>query len=85
MGFEISNLSSTANCINVRKSRKMVKGGTFNTHGQDERCRHTWEGNIRINLKEILYGVVDWTQLAQDSDQWHGLVSALMTSGFHKT
>jgi hypothetical protein len=77
-GLKFKILPFTPNFILVMKSRKTVKGRIFSTHGQDERCRTTWEGNIRIDLKEILYGDVDWTQLAQDSDQWHGLVSALM-------
>jgi hypothetical protein len=29
-----------------------------------------WEDNIRMDLREIGRGVVDWIHLAQDRDQW---------------
>jgi hypothetical protein len=28
------------------------------------------DDNIRINLREIGYGIVDWIHLAQDRNQW---------------
>jgi hypothetical protein len=34
------------------------------------RPRHTWEDNIKINLKEIGCKGVDWFQLPQDRVQW---------------
>jgi hypothetical protein len=30
----------------------------------------SWEGNIKINLKEVGYVNVDWINLAQDRGQW---------------
>jgi hypothetical protein len=32
------------------------------------RPRHRWEGGIRIDLREIGWGSVDWIQLAKDRD-----------------
>jgi hypothetical protein len=31
---------------------------------------HRWEGNIRMNLREIGWKGMDWIHLAQDRDQW---------------
>jgi hypothetical protein len=39
------------------------------------RPRHRWVGNII--LKRTLNGM-DWIKLAQDRDQWRGLVNAVM-------
>jgi hypothetical protein len=43
-----------------------------------ERPRRNWEDNIRMDLKEIGWGVVDWIHLSQDMDQWRTLVNTLM-------
>jgi hypothetical protein len=43
-----------------------------------ERPRHGWEDGIRMDLREIGWGNVDWTQLAQDRDQWLALVNTVM-------
>jgi hypothetical protein len=40
------------------------------------RCR--WVGNIKIDIKEMGYGHVDWIELAQDKDRWRALVNAVM-------
>jgi hypothetical protein len=37
-----------------------------------------WEDGIRMYLREIGLGGVDWIQLAQDSDRWRAVVSAVM-------
>jgi hypothetical protein len=36
------------------------------------------EGNTKIDLTEIGWGGVDWTDLAQDRDQWRDHVNTLM-------
>jgi hypothetical protein len=36
------------------------------------------EGNIRTDLREIGREVVDCIHLAQDRDQWRGLVNTVM-------
>jgi hypothetical protein len=38
------------------------------------RHRHTWEDNIRMDLREIGWKGVDWIHPAQDRDQWQDLV-----------
>jgi len=42
------------------------------------RPRHRWENNIRMDLREVGWGCVDWMELAQDRDRWRALVSAVM-------
>jgi hypothetical protein len=34
------------------------------------RPRRRWEDNIKMDLGEIGWGCMDWTDLAQDKDQW---------------
>jgi hypothetical protein len=34
--------------------------------------------NIKIDLREIGWGGVDWIDLAQDRDQWRALVNTIM-------
>jgi hypothetical protein len=43
-----------------------------------ERPRHRWEDGIRMDLREIGWGSVDWIQLALDRDQWRALVNTVM-------
>jgi hypothetical protein len=42
------------------------------------RPRHRWEDNIRKDLGEIRWEVVDWMHLAQDREQWRTLVNTVM-------
>jgi hypothetical protein len=40
--------------------------------------RRMWEDNIRMDLREIGWGGMDWIDLAQDSYQWRALVNMVM-------
>jgi hypothetical protein len=42
------------------------------------RPRHRWEDGIRMDLREIGWGSVDWIQLAQDRGRWWALVNMVM-------
>jgi hypothetical protein len=42
------------------------------------RPRHSWEDNIKMDLREIGWGGMDWIDLAQDRDQWRALVNTVM-------
>jgi hypothetical protein len=43
-----------------------------------------WEHKIKLDLREIGWGGMDWIHLAQDRDQWSALVNMVHISGFHK-
>jgi len=34
------------------------------------RPRLRWEDNIKVDLKEVACGGMDWIELAQDRDRW---------------
>jgi hypothetical protein len=38
------------------------------------RPRRRWEDGIRMDLREIGLGVVDWIRLAQNMDRWRAVV-----------
>jgi hypothetical protein len=40
------------------------------------RCR--WENNIKMDLREIGWGGMDWIDLAQVRDQWRAIVNMVM-------
>jgi hypothetical protein len=42
------------------------------------RPRYRWEDGIRMDLREIVLGGVDWIGLAQDRDRWRAVVSVVM-------
>jgi hypothetical protein len=42
------------------------------------RPRHRWEDNIKMDLRKVGCGCVDWMELAQVRDRWLALVSAVM-------
>jgi hypothetical protein len=42
------------------------------------RPRHRLVDNIKMDLKEIGWGDMDWISLSQDRDQWMALVNSVM-------
>jgi hypothetical protein len=40
-----------------------------------ERKRHRWVDNIKMDIREIGWGSIDWIDLSQDSNQWRALVN----------
>jgi hypothetical protein len=42
------------------------------------RPRRRWEDNIKMDLREMGFGDVDWIHLAQDRDRWRALVNMVM-------
>jgi hypothetical protein len=47
-----------------------------NLEGKRPRCR--CEDNIKMELRELGWGGMDWIHLAQDRDQWSTLVNTVM-------
>jgi hypothetical protein len=43
-----------------------------------ERPRRRWEEGIKMDLREIGWGSVEWIHLAQDRDHWRAVVNAVM-------
>jgi hypothetical protein len=41
------------------------------------RPRRRWEDNIKMDLREIECGGMDWIELAQDRDRWRALVGTV--------
>jgi len=65
-------------------------GEACSIHGEDEkytvligkqgkrplgRCRCVWEDNITMDIREIVWEVVDWFNLDKDKDQWRALAN----------
>jgi hypothetical protein len=42
------------------------------------RPRRRWEDNIRMDVREIGRGGMDWIDLAEDRDRWRALVNTVM-------
>jgi hypothetical protein len=42
------------------------------------RPRRRWENWIRMDLREIFLGDMDWIRLSQDRNRWRAVVSAVM-------
>jgi hypothetical protein len=42
------------------------------------RTRRRWAVNIRMDLGETGWGVVDWIGLAKDRNRWRALVNSVM-------
>jgi hypothetical protein len=44
------------------------------------RPRHRWRDNIKMDLREVGYGSMNWLELAEDKDRWRGLVNVVTNS-----
>jgi len=44
------------------------------------RCR--WKDNIKIDLQEVGWGVMDWIDLAKNRDRWLALVNVVINLRF---
>jgi hypothetical protein len=42
------------------------------------RHRRKWKDNIKMDLREMRWGGMDWIVLAEDGDQWRALVNTVM-------
>jgi hypothetical protein len=42
------------------------------------RPRHRSEDNIKMDLRDTEWGIMDWSLLTQDRDQWKALVNTVM-------
>jgi hypothetical protein len=62
------------------EERKMYKVLVGKPEGKRPlgRPRRRWEDGIRMDLREIGLGCVEWIRLAQDRDRWLAVVSAVI-------
>jgi hypothetical protein len=42
------------------------------------RPRRRWVNNIKMDLRQMGWDVIDWIDLTQDSDQWWALVNTVI-------
>jgi hypothetical protein len=42
------------------------------------RTRCKWKDNIKMDLREVGWGDMDWIHLAQDRDHWRDFVNTVM-------
>jgi hypothetical protein len=65
-----------------RMGEECVQGFDGKTRRKEPlgRPRRRWEDGIRMELRDIGWGSVDWIQLAQDRDQWRVLVNTVMSA-----
>jgi hypothetical protein len=42
------------------------------------RPRHRWLDSIKMDLREIGWGSMDWVDMAQNRDQWRALLNTVM-------
>jgi hypothetical protein len=40
--------------------------------------RRRWVDNIKMDLRDIGWGCIDWIDVAEDRDQWRALVNTVM-------
>jgi hypothetical protein len=58
------------------EERKMYKVLVGKPEGR--RPRRRWEDGVRMDLREIGLGGVEWIPLAQDRDRWRAVVGVVM-------
>ena len=42
------------------------------------RLRHRWEDNIKMDIRDVGCGGIDWIILAQDRGRWRAVVNMVM-------
>jgi hypothetical protein len=64
----------------MREERKVYKVLMGKPEGRRplRRPRRRWEDGVRMDLREICLGCVDWIRLSQDRNLWRAVVSAVM-------
>jgi hypothetical protein len=80
---ELNDLYSSPNTGHVARMGKgrgayRILVGKPGVRGPLGRSRCRWEDNIKMDLQEVGWGGMDWIDMAQDSDRWRAVVSAVM-------
>jgi hypothetical protein len=81
---ELHNLYSSLSIIRMIKSRRMRWAGhvAYMEEPEGKRPlggpRRRWVDNIKMDLREIEWGGMDWIDLTEDRDQWRALVNTVI-------
>jgi hypothetical protein len=64
----------------MREERKVYKVLVGKPEGRRPlgRPKRRWEDGVRMDLRKIGLGGVDWIRLSQDRDRWQAVVSVVM-------
>jgi hypothetical protein len=67
-------------CSTHGRGEKNVQGLVGKPEGKRPlgRPRRRWENGIRMDLKELGLGGVNWIRLGQDRDRWRAVLGAVM-------
>jgi hypothetical protein len=64
--------------VHVARMGRMRKGYKILVGKPEGRHRRRWEGNVRMDLREMGWEGANWIHLAQDSDQWEAVVNTVV-------
>ena len=67
-----------ARMVEGRGVHRVLGGGSLRGRRTLGRTRYRWEDNIKMDLKEVGCGGMDWIELALDRDRWRALVNSVM-------
>jgi hypothetical protein len=70
-------------CTTIREKRNvcMLLEGKPEGKRPLRRPKCRWVDNIKMDLREVGWGDVDWIDLTQDRNKWRALVNAVMDLG----
>ena len=65
-------------CVGERRGVYRVLVGKPERKRPLGRPRRRWKDNVKMDLKEVGCGSMDWIDLAQDRDRWRALMTTVM-------
>jgi hypothetical protein len=73
-------MSWAGHVARMRGGRKVYRGLVGKPEGKRplERPRRRWKNGLKMDLRKIGYGSMEWIRLAQDRDHWRAVVNAVM-------
>jgi hypothetical protein len=71
---------STTTVARMGEGRNVYRVSVGNPKGKRPlgRPRRRWEDGVKMDLREIGWGSVEWIHLARDRDRWRAVVNAVM-------
>jgi hypothetical protein len=67
-------------CSTYGEDQRCIQGFGWETQEMRSlgRPRRRWEYNIKMDLREVGWGGMDWIDVAQDTERWRALVNTVM-------